>query len=69
VLLAAALAGVPVPDAAWVLALGPLPVASLSFARVYGYSSRVAACGLAVSLPLAAALLPLAAWLGHHGPG
>ena len=69
VLVAAALAGVPVPDGAWVLALGPLPVASLSFARVLGFSPRLAACGLAVSVALAAALLPVAAWLAASLPG
>jgi hypothetical protein len=68
VLVAASLAGVAVPDGAWILALGPLPIASLSFARLYGYSARVAACGLAVSMGTATGLLPLAAWLGHRLP-
>ncbi len=66
VLAAAALAGLAVPAGAWVLALGPLPVASVSFARMYGYSPRLAATGLAMSLALALALLPVAAWLGRH---
>ncbi len=66
VLAAAALAGLAVPAGAWVLALGPLPVATLSFARVLGYSPRLAASGLAVSLALATALLPVVAWLGQH---
>jgi hypothetical protein len=66
VLLAASLGGLHVPAAAWILALGPLPVSSLSFARLYGYSARVAACALAASVATAVALLPLALWLGRH---
>ncbi len=69
VLLAGALAGVAVPDGAWVLALGPLPVASVSFARVYGYSPRLASGALTASMALAAALLPVAWWLAQRGPG
>ncbi len=60
----AALAGLAIPPALWVLALGPLPISTLSFARVYGYSDRHAATGLAVSVTLALALLPLALALG-----
>jgi hypothetical protein len=62
-LLIAALAGVDVPAGAWVLALGPLPLASLLFARLYGYSARFAAAGLVISAALATALLPLASAL------
>jgi predicted permease len=62
-LLAATLAGLDVPVGAWVLALGPLPVSSLSLARLYGYSPRLAAAGLAVSLVIAVALLPFVAWV------
>ena len=66
VLVGATLAGVHVPAGAWILALGPLPVSTLSFARLYGYSARLAACGVAVSLGIAVALLPLAVWLARH---
>jgi hypothetical protein len=68
VLLAASLGGLQVPAGAWILALGPLPVSLLSFARLYGYSARLAVCALAGSVALALALLPLAVWLGEHGP-
>jgi predicted permease len=54
------LAGLDVPRAAWLLALGPLPISTLPFARLYGYSTRLAACTIAVSLAVAVALLPLA---------
>ena len=64
VLGAAALAGLSIPAGVWVLALGPLPIASLSFARIYGYSDRQAATGIAVSVAVAVALLPLALALG-----
>ena len=43
-----------------VLALGPIPTSVVSFARVYGYSPRTAATGLAISIGAAIALLPLA---------
>jgi hypothetical protein len=56
----AALAGLAIPPGLWVLALGPLPISTLSFARIYGYSVRRAATGLAVSVVVAVALLPLA---------
>lgn len=65
-LFCATAAGVEVPAGAWVLALGPLPVGSLSVARLYGYSTTLAAGGLAVSMATAVALLPLVAWLGAH---
>jgi predicted permease len=64
VLGAAALAGLAIPPGVWVLVLGPLPISTLSFARVYGYSDRQAATGLAVSVTVAVALLPLALALG-----
>jgi hypothetical protein len=66
-LLAASLGGIAVPAGAWILALGPLPVSILSFARLYGYSTRLAAWALAASMALAVALLPLAVWLAQHG--
>jgi hypothetical protein len=56
----AALAGLAIPPGLWVLVLGPLPISTLSFARIYGYSGRHAATGLAVSVVVAVALLPLA---------
>ena len=60
----AALAGLAIPAALWVLVLGPFPISTLSFARVYGYSDRQAATGLAVSVIVALALLPLALAIG-----
>jgi hypothetical protein len=67
-LLAMALAGADVPAGAWVLALGPVPLSTLSFARLYGYSSRLAACALGTSIAVATALLPVAVWLAHRLP-
>ena len=64
VLAVAALAGLAIPAGIWVLVLGPFPISTLSFARVYGYSDRQAATGLAVSVIVALALLPLALALG-----
>ena len=46
----ATLAGVELPPAVWMLALGPIPTSVVSFARVYGYSPRTAATGLAISI-------------------
>lgn len=60
----ATLAGVELPPAVWILALGPIPTSVVSFARVYGYSPRTAATGLAISIGAAIALLPLALMLG-----
>ena len=60
----AALAGLAIPAGLWVLVLGPFPISTLSFARVYGYSDRQAATGLAVSVIVALALLPLALAIG-----
>lgn len=64
VLGAASLAGLAIPPGLWVLVLGPLPISSLSFARIYGYSDRQAATAIAVSVIAAVALLPLALALG-----
>jgi hypothetical protein len=61
---AAALLGLAIPPALWVLALGPFPMATLSFSRLYGYSVAQAATGLAISMAAALALLPLALALG-----
>jgi len=55
----ATLAGIDLPGAIWLLALGPIPTSVVSFAQVYGYSPRTAATGLAVSIGAAIALLPL----------
>ena len=63
ILLLATLAGAQVPGAAWFLVLGPLPVSLVSFAELYGYSSRVAATAFALSLAWAVALVPVAAAL------
>ena len=60
VLLAASLAGLAIPPALWVLVLGPFPMATLSFSRLYGFSACQAASGLALSTVVAVALLPLA---------
>jgi hypothetical protein len=63
ILAAATLAGVDLPGAVWLLALGPIPLSVVSFARLYGYSPRTAATGLALSLAAATALLPIALML------
>ena len=60
VLLAASLAGLAIPPALWVLVLGPFPMATLSFSRLYGFSACQAASGLALSTVVAVALLPVA---------
>jgi hypothetical protein len=60
ILLAASLAGLAVPPPLWVLVLGPFPMATLSFSRLYGFSACQAASGLALSTASAVALLPLA---------
>jgi predicted permease len=65
VLGAATLLGLDLPGAAWILAFGPLPVSIVAFARLYGYSTRTAATGLALSVVLALALLPFALLLSH----
>jgi len=59
VLAAATAAGVEMPGAVWILALGPIPTSVVSFARLYGYSPRTAATGLALSVAGAIALLPI----------
>jgi hypothetical protein len=64
VLAVVTLLGMPLPGAAWILALGPLPVSLVAFARLYGYSVRTAATGFAFSVAVAVALLPLAVALG-----
>jgi len=60
VLLAASLLGLAIPPALWLLVLGPFPMATLPFSRLYGYSVAQAACGLALSTVVALALLPVA---------
>jgi hypothetical protein len=56
----ATLAGIALPGPVWILALGPLPLSVVSFAQVYGYSARIAATGLALSIATALGLVPLA---------
>ena len=56
---AASLLGLAIPPALWILVLGPFPMATLSFARLYGFSACQAASGLALSTASAVALLPL----------
>jgi hypothetical protein len=63
---AAALLGLEIPPALWVLVLGPFPMATLSFSRLYGYSAAQAATGLALSMGVAVAVLPLALALGGY---
>jgi predicted permease len=60
----ATLLGLDLPGVAWIMALGPLPISLVAFARLYGYSTRTAATGLALSFASALALLPLAVALG-----
>jgi hypothetical protein len=64
VLGAAAALGLAIPAALWVLVLGPFPMATLSFARLYGYSAAQSATGLAISVAVALALLPVALAIG-----
>jgi hypothetical protein len=61
----ATLAGIELPGAVWLLALGPIPLSVVSFAHLYGYSARTAATGLALSMATAIALLPLSLTLAH----
>jgi hypothetical protein len=56
----ATFAGIALPGAVWILALGPLPLSTVSFAQMYGYSARTAAGALALSVAAAVALAPLA---------
>jgi hypothetical protein len=65
VLAVATLAGVDLPGATWLLALGPIPLSVVSFAQLYGYSPRTAATGLVLSLAAATALLPIALTLAR----
>jgi predicted permease len=58
VLLTAALAGLHLPAPVWLVAFGPLPAGLVSFSRLYGYSTRLAATALTLSAAAAVALLP-----------
>ncbi len=60
----AALAGLALPSGAWVLALAPCWFAYLGWARLYGHQGEFAAAAILISLPVAAALLPLVSLLG-----
>lgn len=57
-------AGVDVPGGAWVIALAPNAFMVIAMARLYGYDRRKAAAITLLAVPIAAALVPLAAWLG-----
>jgi len=59
-LVLATLAGIALPAPVWILALGPLPLSVVSFAQVYGYSARISATSLALSIATAVGLAPLA---------
>ncbi|MDA0172605.1 hypothetical protein OJ998_26115 [Solirubrobacter taibaiensis] len=61
----ATLAGIDLPGAVWLFALGPVPTSVVSFAQLYGYSPRTAATGLVMSVAAAIVLLPLAIALAH----
>jgi predicted permease len=61
----ATIAGIDLPGAVWILALGPIPTSVVGFAQVYGYSARTAATGLAFSIAAALALAPMALVLAH----
>jgi hypothetical protein len=60
VLLGASLLGLAIPPALWFLVLGPFPMATLSFSRLYGFSACQAANAVALSTGSALALLPVA---------
>ena len=57
--------GVEVPGGAWVVALAPNAFLAIAMARLYGYDRRRAAAIPMLAVPIAAALVPLAAWLGR----
>ena len=57
--------GVDVPSGAWVVALAPNAFLAIAMARLYGYDQRRAAAIPILAVPIAAALVPLAAWLGR----
>lgn len=60
IMVAATLLGLAIPPALWILVLGPFPMSTLSFARLYGFSAAQAATGMALSIVVALVLLPLA---------
>jgi hypothetical protein len=63
--LAVRAAGVEVPAAVWVLALAPSPFSVVSMAGLYGYRRAQTAAIPLLTVPLAVALIPTAAWLGR----
>ena len=63
--LAVRAAGVEVPAAVWVLALAPSPFSVVSMAGLYGYRRAQTAAIPLLTVPLAVALVPTAAWLGR----
>jgi predicted permease len=56
--------GVDVPAAVWVLALAPSPFSVVSMGNLYGYGKTQTAAIPLLTVPLAVALVPVAAWLG-----
>jgi predicted permease len=65
VLLALRAIGVSIPSGAWVVALAPNAFLAIAMARLYGYDRRRAAAIPILTVPIAAALIPLAGWLGR----
>ena len=57
--------GVDIPSGAWVVALAPNAFLAIAMARLYGYDQRRAAAIPMLAVPIAAALVPFAAWLGR----
>ncbi len=57
--------GVEVPAGAWVIALAPPAFRIVSLARLYGYERASATAIPLISVPIAAALVPLAAFLAR----
>jgi predicted permease len=56
--------GLAVPGGAWVVALAPNAFLAIAMARLYGYDRRSAAALPLLTVPIAAALIPLVAVLG-----
>jgi predicted permease len=62
----ACLSGLDLPPGMVLLLAGPAPLALVLFARLYGYSTRLGATALALSVAMAVALLPGAAWVAER---
>jgi predicted permease len=52
------------PAAVWVLRAGAVAVLAVSMANLYGYREAQTAAIPLLTVPLAVALIPVAAWLG-----